>query len=393
MQVQTGSFLIDPDVSGHQTISIICFQPKAIIFFGSSAGGDVTSEGYAGGVYSSLGFVTSSTDDAAIHSQEDNSASPAGFWAQTSFVTDKCITGNDSAALISFNAHGFTIDWATATDTQIVYWVAIGGDTVSAKVGVINPTGTGNLSFTGVGFQGELLMLLHNRNNGTTNVRSQIDYGFASGSAAAEQWSIQGIANSGAAGTAATFRPGKVDDWAGTTLVSFDSDGFTLNMGGSMGGAPVAYLVLADSDGAFKVGNETQKTSTGTKATTGVGFQPGALLAAGICNATTGTQQANDYQTFGVYDGATYSCMWRGAQDGSNPTNTARRQVSSVLISHSVPLSTTNAEAVVDSFDSDGFTLDWTTADSTARAFGYVAFDTVEGNPCPTAFRFWADLV
>lgn len=34
---------------------------------------------------------------------------------------------------------------------------------------------------------------------------------------------------------------------------------------------------------------------------------------------------------------------------------------------------TVNAEAALSSFDSDGFTLNWTTADATARYFGYVA--------------------
>lgn len=141
----------------------------------------------------------------------------------------------------------------------------------------------------------------------------------------------------------------------------------------------MAYLCLADSAGGttFKAGTETQKTSTGTKATTGLGFAPGALIVAGIGKTNVaGASQNDDYLSIGAYDGTIHAAWWRGSKSSQNPTSTATRYVTDKILTHSQPPSTTDAEASVASLDSDGFTLNWTTADATARAFGYLAIQS-----------------
>jgi hypothetical protein len=46
---------------------------------------------------------------------------------------------------------------------------------------------------------------------------------------------------------------------------------------------------------------------------------------------------------------------------------------SNVLAAYSPGTPTKDAEASLSSFDSDGFTLDWTTADASPRVFWYLA--------------------
>jgi hypothetical protein len=50
------------------------------------------------------------------------------------------------------------------------------------------------------------------------------------------------------------------------------------------------------------------------------------------------------------------------------------RTVTDKAIGFSTATSTTDAEADLSSLDSDGFTLDWTTADAVAREFIFTAF-------------------
>lgn len=396
IQVQTGRLLV-PGGTGVQTITGLCFEPIAVLFRAL----DQTADGYSSNMFGSMGF-SDGTANFSVGFRSDHNVNPTGNWGYTYPDTTKCISfASSNAAISGFNPNGFNLNWSAVGANNIVEWVAFGGDTCQAKVKMINPTGTGSMSFTGYGFQGQLLMWLHARGApwDTEDVtRMSMDMGFASGSASDEQFSMHILSNSGASPSQSVheYFTGKVDAWGVTSFSSWDADGYTVSMTGNMGGANVATLVLGDSaETSFKVTNDSQKTSTGTKAQTGIGFQPGALLAAGVCGTnTTGTiNQANAYLTFGAYDSATHECGWDGSTNGVNPTVTATRPDESILISHSAPASTTNAEAPVSSLDADGYTLNWTTADATARVFGVVCFKCVDGNPCPSFARFYATLV
>ena len=374
------------------TDAAMCFTPKAIIFRWIN----LSSYGYSGASsYHSLGFADDALNQYAVGTRTDAGVNPNGFWAFTYPYPGNCIqAGVGGATLTAVGDGSFTLNFGTSgpSGDLVEYW-AFGGDDCLAKVKRITPT-TGSQSFTGYGFQGQLLMWLDARGL-TENTEDghflKFDVGFASGSASNEQWSLNQECEAGVSPSQATcqFKTGVVDVWGNTTLTSWDADGFTINIGGNYGSAPIYTLVLGDSaETSFKVGNDTQKTSTGTKSFTGVGFEPGALLAGGVCDTNTiGTVRDNAYMTFGGYDGFDHNCSWKGATKAQNPTVVAGRLSNTVLISHSQPATTTNAEASVSSLDADGVTLNWTTADATARAFGFVFFKCVPGNPCPNPPR------
>lgn len=395
--MQTVTFEV-PGQTGPQVIDTLCFEPAAMIFRMSEGGLGYSSSN----TFQSLGFADAALNQYVVGTREDNGVNPNGFWGFTYPYTGNCIQiGTSGGNLTGVQADGFTINWGTSSGTGwLVECIAFGGDTCQAKAMLTNPTGTGNLPFTGVGFQGQLLMMLHSRGqtwNTETSVRMNLDFGFATGSASDESFAVNDVSSSGSSpsNSQCNFRFGFVDDWAHTTFVSWDADGYTVNMTGNMGGVNVPVLVLGDSaETSYKVDNGTQKTTTGLKAYTGAGFTPGGLLASGVCGTnTTGAGESHSYMTFGAYDGAEQHNAWGGSVNVQNPTVTATRHAD-VFLSHSDAPSTTNAEAIVDSLDSDGMTLDWTTADATARAFGIVYFKTIEGNPCPSrGGRFYATLV
>jgi hypothetical protein len=166
-----------------------------------------------------------------------------------------------------------------------------------------------------------------------------------------------------------------------------DSDGFTINQTVAAGvNSLVPYIAI--KGGQWKVGTDTQKTSTGTKATTGVGFQPSGLILGSVCDTQTAGSAANARWSFGATDGTRSVATWTGDSDNVADaiTNTIMSSTKAIVLATEGTSAspTTNAEAAISSLDSDGFTLNWSTADATARVFGYVAFGS---NASGVAFR------
>jgi hypothetical protein len=127
----------------------------------------------------------------------------------------------------------------------------------------------------------------------------------------------------------------------------------------------------AAADIRAAVGTSTSPTSTGTKAVTGVGFQPKVLLPFGVPGTADG---ANTDAMIGF--GCGLSTSSRGAisvssDHGGATSNTDRRhddtKVFSVLDSGAV-----YEAADISSLDSDGFTLDWTSAAASANILNHI---------------------
>jgi hypothetical protein len=172
-------------------------------------------------------------------------------------------------------------------------------------------------------------------------------------------------------------------------LKSFDADGFTVGVDQNIknDGATQHFLALKDPSTSFKVGVATQKTSAGTKAITGVGFRPGAGLffsspqtSPNVKNTTVGPQFS--------YGGTDHFKTDQASElFTSTPTSTTpyqnQRMVQGKLLSFSQLNTTTLAEASMSSYDADGFTLNWTTADAVARYFIYGVWESLLGPwPC-----------
>lgn len=173
-----------------------------------------------------------------------------------------------------------------------------GADLTNAFVGSYSSTGPGTQAITGVGFTPDLVIATHIVNVPNTpggfNTASMNISAFASPTLrgalsfrdtdAANPTQSSSYQRSDEAVTGLSSGSDTINYEA--DLSSMDADGFTLNYTTNLGTAGFGYLAL--KGGKYDVRVETQKTSSGTKSTTGIGFTPTGLLLMGT-NATAST--------------------------------------------------------------------------------------------------------
>lgn len=383
-----GSFAANTS-TGDQAITGVGFTPKVLIFWAVQ----LTAAGYGAGLSMSYGCATSSTARWAMtHYSLDAAATSDTARGQTSsgvirLFSDATPTQESKADLVSFDSDGFTINWSDApASAWLIHYLALGGsDITNAKAGVFNgPAAVGNQAVTDPGFTPNVVLIGDSQVNpastdgangqfnlGAFTSTAQVSTSWRDRDARATMWSASSQRSDRAITTFAGTSDALADE---ATFVSFDASGFTLNYSVTAGAENSNYLAIACTNVA--VGVETSKTTTGTKATAGLGFQPTALLAWSwglAASAAVDSSQAK--LSIGAASAAgTEGGIWVEADDNVADSAVDSRTYTDKIIGLSDQPSTTVAEADLTSFDSDGFTLDWTTADATAREFAYIAF-------------------
>lgn len=152
----------------------------------------------------------------------------------------------------------------------------------------------------------------------------------------------------------------------------FNSDGVSIEATASTSDDVVNYLALKLPEINVDLHTVTLPTSTGTNAKTGLGFEP-ELLVGCFCNAATANALYSGY-------GITY-CMGTAEQESylslrsvdNETTTAATTMVNDYFLMLRDHDGTVESIATIDSFDSDGYTLNFTTA-ATARIGWILAF-------------------
>ncbi len=388
-QVQVGSFVANT-TTGNQSVTGVGFQPKVVIFFGNK----LTADGNIPDATMYLGAAVSSTNRRVnyFESGDNLDVSNIGSGAQTTAcirMVDYASTVLLSADLVSMDSDGFTINIGTTSGSAyIVNYIALGGDISNAFLGSgTSPTTTGNKSYTGVGFQPDCLLLWSERSK-TTETREGsnvgIGYGIGLARTATEQFtSAFRVEDALTTSSADRQRRTHAFYFAASTsggveiseLVSLDPDGFTLNWL-YVAGSERWFYYLALRGGAYRVGTFNQPTSTGTQGITGIGFAPrGVMLLSALINSGS-ISAANMRGCIGAASGPTArGSIWFGDADAQAFTVSDQaldRARVLKFLTEGTP--TLDAEADLASLDSDGFTLNWTTADANARQIEYLAF-------------------
>lgn len=278
---------------------------------------------------------------------------------------------------------GFRVNWAVASNT-IVHYIAF-PPALTAYVSTLDTgTSTGTQDITAPGFQPVATLFASTIPNTTEGTSTTFTFGFGAGVSSTSRAAMSGyvvnisgnqaqsqVSNSNAlVKTAAAGTNNLAIDYEGTVSGGFRIDMTTAPASSSR----VGYACLAGSGLSAHAGVFTSKTSTGTQAYTGVGFQPTAILFFGRGSTALDSLVTGNLMVMG---GATVSAQ------GSSGSGT----VSSTTSNTAAYLSTTQAVgaiggassspdqiATLTSFDSDGFTLDWTTANGSATYYGYIAF-------------------
>lgn len=120
------------------------------------------------------------------------------------------------------------------------------------------------------------------------------------------------------------------------------------------------------------VGTSTSPTSTGTKAVTGVGFQPKVVIPFGVGQTTDGFASTVLY-SFGAATNSYDASIGIRSANGISTSRTVRSHTNSECVSFiDNTFAATNITAEKHSFDADGFTLNWTAVDGTARILNHI---------------------
>jgi hypothetical protein len=330
------------------------------------------------------------------------------MWLRTGTIATPSTTdlGGDSGTW-SYPDDGFDIDIFYSGGSAggfLAHYLLLGGDDLEVEVGNFFMDSTSK-AITGVGFQPDCVIFWQGDGAGTgnnTNVLQSL--GVAVGTGTADQWALANFWSylngfEGGGGShiwhrrvlytglcVARYYPLGPSLISGS-LASFDSDGFTMSFTATDSSRQIFWMALRDSGGSFAAGTETQATSDTTKATSGLGFQPGALILASHADTALDTPATDSQHNVGFaveQDGgtehkfvSTVAENVSGADSGGTLRDDAVLRLKEPSGSGMDPVGT----AVVDSWDSGGFTLDWSDTDGSARYFGYLAFEQTESGP------------
>lgn len=368
------------------------FTPKALFVWN----GLQASTGFTSNSQFNMSMSSASAAHSAGYNSLDSAAAQDSVISLRSGETIRALSAGNTisawiANLTSLDTNGFTHDFTRVTTLAqdgLYDYFAIGGDDIKevAPGSFAFNTTTGNQSVTGVGFRPSVVFFQLTIQTATGDANANNPYGFGV-MTQNDQWAlgVKSQNTSDPTNTSRSFANNRCILLPSTTAdsvvhaasyVSMDTDGFTVNVNTAQGTALLCNY-LAIRGGKWKTGTDTQRiTTTGLKSTTGVGFTPSALMFAGVCDTTTNGSSANARMFFGAADGTRNVSVWTGDRDNSANTIAQTHQSNTKCIVHateSALLPAVNAEADLDSLDGDGFTLDWTTVDGTARVFGYVA--------------------
>jgi hypothetical protein len=379
-----------PTAVGMQVVEGVGFKAKALLFFcGTDSGSDNTFQASA---MIGVGMATAPDEECAYSA----AAIDAGANADCSnrSQADKCIlleyptvSPVIAAELVAIHEDGFTINWTTVDATaRRVTVVAFGGtDITDAYAGQITvPTSGATVSTTAPGFQPTGIIFVHADAAASGSQQAHFQFGIGFADADLNQYVLKETSLDGAASSdcARMQRSDAVyinQDQNATedgraALQSMDANGFTLSISNNPGGAcPVGYLAFAGPP--IRVGTETQATSVTTKQTS-LDIDSAGLVLAGAVTASVASAVNDMEGFFGASDGVDDRVNFWGDDDGQGTMVTNRLHDTANVASHSQHDDTTQAEAAVSGM-TGGFTLDWTTADATARAFGYFAIGTL----------------
>lgn len=391
---KVGSFTV-PAATGNQATTGVGFQPTAVIFFALRRSADGKSSNASENedmVGTLLGFGAAGPTFGSVACGSDFTSGGLASQSACIFATEPSIAPTPifAANFVSLDADGFTVNWTTVKPTAyVINYLALGGDLTNAKVvSFTGPNGgaTGSQAVTGVGFQPDAVLFAYASNN-SVNLSGGV--GMASSSSA--------MAAASAEFTSATNRYQRIDKCIvafdattvlrQATLTSFDSDGLTLNWDAASGSDVLTVRALCLKGGQFKVFSDTQKTSTGTQAKTGIGFQPTGILVSSTQKTAGTTLDTTDIaRQLGAASSTTARASIANADNNNGCADLTRTKVIEYIDDDGTP--TTFAAADLSSFDADGYTLNWTTADATARQFFGMAFGSAGGG-APADTQEW----
>jgi hypothetical protein len=384
--------------TANQSITGVGFRPKLVMLFATrlvATGWNNTNATH----HMVFGASDGTNEWCRAVTVVDNSATPRTTTTQShvkalALYSDGLTPSLLAEADLSLTNDGFDLAWTTnnAEAWQIGY-LCIGGASVSAAVGFLDTTGvTGDVSVTGLAFRPKIAILGQSTfGNIATATLNGVGANFAIG---AYDGTNQGVISGGATNagttnarrgqnTTAVLQGHNTGDPRTIALLaagtSLNAAGFTINVSVASS-ARVGYIAIGGDGAQVKVVADATKLTTGTQATTGIGFQPKALLMWAWGRTASASLDFDPAWSFGLTDGSNHH-VTALSDISTNPTKTSNNHMTTKAlgISHNGSDVSPTVEAEYESFDGDGYTLDYTVVTGAAEQFITVAFGGAEG--------------
>jgi Tfp pilus assembly protein PilX/predicted membrane protein len=409
MSSKSGSFTKSTGgAPASQSITGIGFQPKAIIFFWTRQ----TAVGFApqnSRVNVGIGFATGPANERAVSitaRDRRNNSDDGRRYSQSNAIIFLTNGGPPAlvaqAELTSLDLDGFTIRWTTNdANPYLIHYIALGGDITNAFASTLNLTNVaGDQAVTGVGFQPDFVLFLWGYPNvggapgfDTNLPNAEIGLGFAKNATARATLVYSGRDGSGP-NTAKRWQQrtdsaillldatNPLNQDAIVDFVSMDPDGFTVTKSDPpvYNNTPIFFLAL--KGGRHQVGAFNQPATTGNQSITGVGFQPQQLMLASFNRIANPNITGGGALSYGAarYPTARGNVWFQDRSDNDPSDANSYTGLTGVMtLAYGTAVGSTDgnpavrAQADFLSFDPDGFTLNWTTADGTPRQILYWA--------------------
>jgi len=381
------------------------FKPKALIIFAGWQRDTNNLE--ETGHQSSVIGLTDGTDSHAMSNNDEDAQVTSD--SNSEHRTDALIQLTNEAGgvvakatLTSLDDDGFTINWTTnnGDESTILKYTAFGGS-ITVKVGSFespssvengDPNGDTRSITTGLGqlVNDEFcLILFHNKalvlNTAEAHVSTGI--GFATSTVTSKQistcsLSIDGENPSKSARSydndncwirrrgAAEFEDGNAN------LTNLDVDGFTMTWNDAPNWSiETSYLLIKGGKWAVVEDSEPSGSTTGSQSKTGIGFKPEFLMFIGtnLATANVGAVDGSNH-TLAVTDGTTHAGYDFHAKDNVSPTDNISEIYNDAIYKISDVDNGVLGEASFTSFDTDGYTINFSVNDDTQRnLFGVLA--------------------
>lgn len=378
--VDVGSFAWPLTTGTFTPVTGSC-QPKLLLMRWN------TLEAFGGGASYSMGLsiATGPTARAAIYARSsDGTLNADARHSNASVLTilDSSAAISHAGDLVSFNTDGFTLNAGqVAATAPLVHWAIMGGTDLAGAslVQYQAPTATGTQPLSGAGFAADAVLVL------TAGLTTAPPATLSNG----DSWSGLGYAvrnpsASGATGVAVTHSvntetraqaTGQVVYLPDTSAMrwvaaiqSWDVDGITLNWTTTQA-AGIYFWVLYLKGPRFHVLSFSQPTATGMQDVGGISFQPTLGLWSSFCRLAASGQQTDGNWMHGWGISATKRAFtWSSMRSGNNNASRYASMSSAVsCLTENSSTPTLNSQADFVQWNPDGFRLNWTTVDTTAR--------------------------
>ena len=336
----------------------------------------------------SIGFWDGTTQHCSFTGLQNalsTSNSRRGAWTSKIAVATLTTVQADYT-IANVASSGVTITLATDATTRDRYATVImwAGHDVEADVGYYDAADGSPV--TGIGFRPDVLLTSTPGIAASTSALST--YGIWSAGAAMWRPSLKqrvlgiyDLYNASTMDTATLIDGDKMSMQVSSSVTwnsefgGFTADGFKQTVSGSTGSDDTIWLALKLPGINVDIHDFQIPTSDGPDSVTGVGFKPGLLISFVGNETSLDTRATHLAACYGASDGTNEGAHGFRSVDNVNTSNTGSNY-SAALVAKPSPSGDIITTATVSSFDSDGYTLNWSNVSvKTQNKYGFtIAF-------------------